>query len=129
MAMGHALVHTAVPRVSSEEGEWVEGERDVGPKDGTPFPVLLQLPTGGSEETVPRGRRSIQQPQILYEPFDVEGGEVTLTAADELKVTAEDLKGALGGATTVWQVDGDPTPLAKPGQLVGYLARLKRVKD
>lgn len=127
--MGHALVHTAVPIISSEDGEWIEGERDVEPIDGAEFAVLLQLPTGGPEETVPRGRRTIQQPQILYEPFDVEGGEVELTAADEIKVTAEELKGALGDTVTVWQVDGDPTPLSKPGFMVGYLARLKRVRD
>lgn len=129
MAMGHVLVHTAVPVISEEEGEWIEGETDVDAKDGTPFAVLFQLPTGGPEEVVPRGRRTIQQPQILYEPFDEAGGEVELTAADELKVTAPELKAALGAETTVWQVDGTPTPLSKPGFMVGFIARLKRVED
>lgn len=127
--MGHALVHTAVPIVSSEDGEWIEGETDVEPIDGTPFPVLLQLPNANPEENVPRGRRTITQPQMLYEPFDVNGGEVELTAEDEVKVTATELARVLGTETTVWQVDGDPTVLAKPGFVVGFLARLKRVKD
>ncbi|MGH2939450.1 MAG: hypothetical protein ACRDPE_15185 [Solirubrobacterales bacterium] len=129
MPIGRVTVHTAVPLVPTSTGEWIEGEEEVKPIEGTPFPVLLQLPTGGSEENVPRGRRTIQQPQIIYEPFDALGAEVVLSPADELLVTAAELAGALGALTTKWQVDGDPTPLAKPGQLKGFLARLKRVKD
>jgi hypothetical protein len=127
--IGRVTVHTAVPLVPNEAGEWIEGEKEVKPVEGAPFPVLLQLPTGGAEENVPRGRRTIQQPQIIYEPFDALGAEVNLSPADELLVTAPELAGSLGAATTKWQVDGDPTPLAKPGFLVGFLARLKRVKD
>lgn len=124
--MGRVMVHTAVPVVSSEEGEWIEGETDVEPKDGTPFPCLLQLPNASPEEVIPRGRRTIIQPQILFEPFDAAGGEVSLSAADEIKVTAPELTGP---DPVKYQVDGEPTQLAKPGTRIGFLARLKRVKD
>lgn len=126
MPIGRVTVHTAVPVVATEAGEWIEGEKEVVDTSGTPFNVLLQLPTGGSEEVVPRGRRTIKQPQIIYEPFDVTGGELTLSAEDELEVTAPELTGP---DPVKWQVDGDPTPLAKPGFLIGFLARLKRVED
>lgn len=126
MPIGRVTVHTAVPVEPRKSGDWVEGQRSGEPIEGAPFAVLLQLPTGGSEENVPRGRRTIKQPQILYEPFDATGAELAISSADELKVTAPELTGP---DPVLWQVDGDPTPLAKPGLKIGFLARLKRVED
>jgi hypothetical protein len=127
MALGDKTIHPAVPVEPKKSGEWVEGRRQVAEDEGPPFHVLLQLPTGGTEDsTVPRGRRVIKQPQILYEPFADDGSEVELKAADELLVTAPELTGP---NPVRWQVDGAPTPLAKPGFLIGWLARLKRVED
>lgn len=129
MPIGRVTVHTATPIVPTETGTWIEGEQEIKPVDGTPFPVLLQLPTPGAEENVPRGRRTVTQPQIIYEPFDALGGDVVLGAEDELRISAPELAPALGGVETTWQVDGRPTVLSKPGFLVGFLARLKRVED
>lgn len=126
MPLGSVTVHRAVQRRLQKTDEWVEGQRKTEETGGIPFPVLLQLPTGGSEEVSPRGRRKIKQPQILFEPFDEEGGELSISAEDELEITAPELTGP---DAVLWQVDGDPSPLAKPGFLIGYLARLKRVED
>lgn len=128
MPLGRVTVHTAVPLVTVRGDDWVEGDTDVAdPVEGTPFSVLLQLPNASPEENVPRGRRVIVQPQILYEPFDVKGGVIELSAADEVKVTAPELPGHAQPVT--YQVEGDPIPMAKPGITIGFLARLKRVKD
>lgn len=126
MPLGRVTVHLAVPIAPVQSGEWVEGRREKKDEPGTPFDCLLQLPTGGSEEAVPRGRRVIKQPQILYEDFDHAGAELAIDAEDELEITAPELTGP---DPVKWQVDGAPTPLAKPGFLIGYLARLKRVED
>lgn len=126
MPLGTVTVHRAVPIEARKSETWVEGQRAVDREKGIPFSVLLQLPTGGAEEVVPRGRRTVRQPQILYEPFDDEGNDVLLSAEDELEVTAPELTGP---EPVCWEVDGEPTPLAKPGHLIGYLARLKRVED
>lgn len=126
MPIGRVTVHTAVPVEPTKDGDWVEGQRQVKRTKGPAFAVLLQLPTGGAEEVAPRGRRTIKQPQIIYEPFDVAGGDLSISAADELEITAPEITGP---DPVLWQVDGDPTPLAKPGFLIGFLARLKRVED
>lgn len=126
MPLGRVTVHTAVPISPSKEGEWVEGRRERKDAPGTPFACLLQLPAGGTEENAPRGRRTIKQPQILYENFDATGGELSISPADELAITAPEVTGP---DPVRWQVDGAPTPLAKPGFRIGFMARLKRVED
>lgn len=128
MPLGSVLVHTAVRlREVAESGEYVEGEPpETKPTEGPPFDCFLILPRGGSEANVPRGRRVVDRPVILYEPLDQTGADLSLDAADEVLITAEEL---FGSEPKKYQIDGDPTPLAKPGFVVGFEAALKRVDD
>lgn len=129
MPLASVLVHVGVPVVETagERPEYVEGEPETTrPVDGSPFDCLLILPRGGDEDEIPRGRRKVKRPVILFEPFDVTGADFELRAEDRVKVTAPELTGV---DPVLWQVEGDPTPMAKPGFLVGYEAALKRVED
>lgn len=126
MPLGDVCVHTATPTGTVEEGDWIEGERDPVLVDGTPFDCFLMLPAA-REQSTPRGRRTIRQPTILYEPEDQAGAEIVLEAENELTIVAEELPGHADGMR--YQVDGDPEPLAAPGDLIGFEARLKAVKD
>lgn len=130
MSLASVLVHVGVPireEDPSAEEEWVEGEpAETAPVEGTAFDCFLIVPSGGEEENVPRGRRKIRRPVILYEPFDVTGADLALHAEDRVEITAPELTGS---EPVLWQIEGEPTPMAKPGYLVGYEASLKRVED
>jgi hypothetical protein len=130
MPLGSVLLHVGVPlreQPTEEDPEYVEGEpATTEPTEGAEFDCLLIFPRGGDEETPPRGRRTVKRPVILYEPFDVAGADLVLKAEDQVKVTAEELTGP---EPVTWQIDGEPTPMAKPGFLVGIEAALKRIDD
>jgi hypothetical protein len=126
MPLGDVCVHTATPTSTSEIGPRIEGERDQEPQEATPFDCFLMLPASREQDT-PRGRRTIRQPTILYEPEDQLGHAVLLEAENELMILAEELPGH--DEPVRYQVDGDPEPLAAPGDLIGFEARLKAIKD
>lgn len=126
MALGDVLVHSAYVLRPVQSGARIEGEHDVEDEEGTPFDCFLILPRGGQESNAPRGRRTITRPTLLYEPEDQLNGVVELDSTSKLMVTAEELTGP---DPVEWQVDGDPTPFARPGELIGFEVNLKRVSD
>jgi hypothetical protein len=128
MPLGTVLVHTATVKstvVDPDEETWVEGEPDEKEVTGPVFACFLQLTTT-SEEQSPMRRRRVEKPTLMYEPEDEEGNEFSLAPEDELLIVAEELTGT---DPVLWQVDGEPTPMAPPGYVVGYQAKLKRVVD
>jgi hypothetical protein len=141
MALGDKCVHTATPVLTTtateDEEHWIEGEPDEEIATGASFDCLYLAPTGASESDSPRGRRKISQPTILFEGERDDGSLIELIAEDEVVVFAEEVLGAskvtkVGGTDVpgvLFQVDGDPTPLAAPGDLIGWEARLKKVID
>lgn len=127
MPLGNVLVHVGIPQREESTPEYVEGEpASTEPTPGTPFDCFLIFNRGGSEEESKKGSRVIQRPSLLFEPFDVTGADFMLKASEKVEITAPEL---LGADAVLFQVDGDPTPFAKPGFLVGYEAALKRVRD
>lgn len=141
MPLGDVTVHEATPvetTQSTDEDTWVEGEPDEERNAGQPFDCFYMAPTGAREDRgSPRGRRKISQPTIMFEGERDDGSLIQLEAEDEVIVNAEEVLGA--GKTSkvgdqeipgvLFQVDGDPTPLAAPGDLIGWEARLKKVID
>lgn len=132
MPLADVLVHTAVPVVykRTETEERIAGEIDTTqegdePGEGVAFDCFLQLPQGQEAEQ-DRRRRKIRRPTILYENEDVMGQPFVLSAEDELDITAEELTGP---ESVRWKVEGEPEPLARPGELIGFQARLRRVSD
>jgi hypothetical protein len=130
MAYDDALVHTAVPLLTEEDGPWVNGEPDVEENPGAPFACCLFLPQDGDTPT-PRGARRVKTPLLLVADVDDDGSPVELAPEDELEVTVTpDLIPALGAETTRWQVEAGPQPFGPPGDdLVGSQVTLKRVRD
>lgn len=107
--------------------KYIEGEpTSTKPTAGTPFDCLFLVIRGGREQGVPKGTRTISQPVILFEPFDINGADFRLKASDKVLIRAEE---HFGDEAVLFQVDGPPTSMAKPGFMVGYEATLKRVDD
>lgn len=129
MAYGDQFPHTATPRRPTQSGTRVQGEREVKDVPGTPFACFLILPTGGREQPAPRGRRTVTTPTLLLPELDDAGAPVAITAELLIDVSAPEYAPQLGAETVRWQVDGDATPFAKPGELVGSMVTLKRVRD
>lgn len=124
--MGIPRPHTALPILYMQDGDRIEGERDVKSVIGTPFGCFLQLPQGEPDSSSPRGRRQIKRPTLLFRAKDMIGEVIDLRNEDELDIIAVKLT----GPTAVrWQVVGTPEYLAGPRRLVGFQARLKRVED
>lgn len=113
--------HTAWPVTGIDVGDEVEGEADDEPVTGAPFRCFLQF--RDSSETRPG--RQVKRPLLLFEPVDSEGIQFSLRADQELLIEASEL---FEGKQR-FQVDGDPTPLAPPGELIGYEAALRRVEE
>lgn len=147
MPLGDVMVHSATP-VSTTDGEaatWVEGEPDEDRTAGPAFDCFYMEGRGASEQpAIPRGRRKVEQPTILYEPERDDGSVIHLVAEDEIVIDPGDddglwaVFGGAGQTVTVgeeevpgvlFQVDGDPEPFQPPGEVIGYEARLKRVVD
>lgn len=124
MAYGDRFPHTAQVIEHRETGERIEGEKEVQDVAGAQFPCFLLLPTGGKEQPVPRGRRTITTPTLLLPP------DIELSSAADIDVVAPELPPPYGGPTPVrWQVVGEATPFVRPGQMVGSMVTLKRVND
>lgn len=126
--LGDVCVHEATPvstEASTDEETWVEGEPDEDEVKGASFDCFYMDP-GANTQNMPRGRRKIDDPTILYEAEREDGSLVEVVAEDELLILAEEI---LGPTPVRFQVNGDPTPLAAPGELIGYECRLKRVID
>lgn len=147
MPLGDVTVHSATP-VSTEQSTdpetWVEGEPDEKLVAGVLFDCFYMHGRGAAEVDVPRGRRKIEGPTIIYESERDDGSFVTLAAEDEVIIDPaddDDLWQVLGGPGQVvmidgdeipgvlFQADGDPEPFQPPGEVLGFQARLKRVLD
>jgi hypothetical protein len=127
---GDNFPHTASVIDFRETGARVQGEKEVKPFPGTPFACFLILPQGGAEQQLPRGRRTVTRPTLLVALEDDAGAPVVISSAAKIDVTAPELAQFLDGLETVrWEVDGDPTPFARPGDPVGSMVNLKRVRD
>jgi hypothetical protein len=126
VALGDRLEHLATPIRYVMEGERIEGERDVAAVPFTPFECLLLAPNAPRDDPSPRGRRVIKRPTLLYEPYDLLDEDPDLTPDVELDIEAEGLPERWQGR---WQVEGEPLPMGRPGELLGYQAFLKRVED
>lgn len=145
MSLGDVTVHLATPVLTTAADNWVEGEPDEIRKAGSAFDCLYLHGRGASEQpALPRGRRKVEQPTIIYEYERLDGSAIQLVAEDEIVIDPADDEGVwavLGGSGQVvkvgedevpgvlFQVDGDPEPFQRPGEVIGYEARLKRVVD
>jgi hypothetical protein len=141
MPLGDVMVHLATPIETTTDGNWEEGEPDEIRAPVEPFDCFYMQGRGASETpNVPRGRRKVEQPTILYEAERDDGSLIQLSAEDEIVIDAEEVLGiaaygmelegdqiAIPGV--LFQVDGDPEPFQPPGEVIGYEARLKRVVD
>lgn len=125
MALLDILVHRAVPSRIDTFGPIIEGEREEARVDGVPFALCL-FPTGVREGD--RAARRVDQPMMLVSGFDVQGRALWLHAEDRIRVTSA--PGLQDRDLAVYEVDGEPLPLGKPGLLPkGYQVNLKRVID
>lgn len=138
MPLGDITVHTATPisTVTDEEepATWIEGEPDEDEEEGIPFDCFFMISirrraasyaSGAREVELPL-QRKIEHPTILYEAERDDGSLIEIVAEDEVLIFAEEI---LGPEAKRFQVEGDPIPLAAPGELIGWEARLKRVID
>ena len=128
MPIGDVTVHVGVVLETESSGSYAQGEpAEVKPVIKQTIDCLLQIPRGGDEDSdAPKGRRKITRPMIIFEPFDVLGADFSLAAEDSILITAPELTGP---DPVLWQVVGDPTPFAPPGDVIGYEANLRRVED
>jgi hypothetical protein len=119
------LVHTGRPVTAEQAGPKVDGKARLEDVPGTPFDCVLFLPAPAAEAE--RQGRRVRRPTLMFGPLDRAGEPVTLGAKANVLVTAQELTGPDG---VLWQVDGDPQPLGKPGEdIIGSQASLVRVED
>lgn len=129
------MPHTATPVTYSDTGDptdWVEGEPGTDglePATGDPFPCFLFLPSGGGSADTPYRVRTVQTPQMLFDPLRDDGSVVDLKPEDELLIDAPELAPWTGAQVSRWQVNGRPLPFGPPGQVIGVLATLRQVDD
>lgn len=138
MPLADVCVHTATPvstRDDDEAGTWIEGEPDEKVVKGEPFDCFFLISirrrsnsnfSGAREEANFPTQRKIESPTILFEDERDDGTRVEISAEDEVDIVAEEI---LGADPIRFQVEGDPIPLAKPGEVIGWEARLRRVID
>lgn len=138
MPLADACVHTATPittRDATDPANWIEGEPDEEETTGEPFDCFFMISirrrsnsnfSGAREEANFPMQRKTESPTIIFEGERDDGSTIEITAEDELDIVAEEI---LGTAPVRFQVEGDPIPLAKPGELKGWEARLRRVID
>lgn len=128
MPFADIMVHVGVVLEVQSSGGYAQGEpAEVEPVPKQTIDCFLQLPRGADEdEEAPRGRRKITRPTLMYEPFDILGGDFTLKAEDLIDITAPELTGP---DPVRWQVVGDAEPFARPGDLIGSRSYLRRVED
>ena len=141
MALGDVMVHLATPIETTTDDNYIEGESDDLRAPVEAFDCFYMHGRGATEASnVPRGRRKIEQPTILYEAEREDGTMIHLSAKDEIVIDAEEVLGIAAYPIEVdgdeilvpgvlFQVDGDPEPFQPPGEVIGYEARLKRVVD
>jgi len=139
MPLGDVTVHTAVPVLTTtdtDEESYIEGEPDEDTVLGVPFDCLFLISirrratsssqSGANEDATFPEQRKIENPTILYEAERDDGTLVEVVAEDELNILAEEI---LGPLPIRFQVEGDPIPMAAPGELIGWECRLRRVID
>jgi len=103
-----------------ETGAKIEGERVVSRQLGTVFDVFLMV--GQSDEDRPGvAGGDTRRGTIMWEP-----PAPALTNEDRLLILAEELTGPVA---LEWALDGDPLPLAAPGDLIGFEARVVMVES
>lgn len=117
------LVHRAAPLVITDEGSVIEGEREERVTEATDFPCVL-FPAGSREAG--RGGRRIETPILLMTGVDILGGACLLHRENRIRMTS--WPGLDERDAGDYQVDGEPLPLGKPGQVPrGYEVNLRRV--
>lgn len=138
MPLADVCVHTATPvttRDATDPATWIEGEPDETVTMGTPFDCFFMISirrrsnsnySGAREEANFPTQRKIESPSVIFEAERDDGTEIEITAEDELDIVAEEIFGA---SPVRFQVEGDPIPFAKPGEVIGWEARLRRVID
>ena len=126
MPIGDVTVHSAQLVRMVETGAKIEGERVIARQLGAVFDVFLtygqsETPRSPTTETL-RGVAGgdTRRGSIMWEPPAPE-----LTNEDRLLIVAEELTGP---TALEWMLDGDPVPLAAPGDLIGFEARVVRVE-
>jgi len=131
MPLGDVCVHSGWPvatrdKVQDDDAEdlWLEGEPDEEEVEGEVFDCFYMDP-GEKEVTSPVSSKKIKQPTILLEGEREDGSPIVLKSEDQVKILAPEI---LGPDPVLFQVDGGPTPLAAPGDLIGWECRLKRVR-
>jgi hypothetical protein len=138
MPLGDVCIHTATPILTitdTDEESYVEGEPDEDTTPGVPFGCLFLMSirrratsntTGAREDATFPAQRKIESPTILYEAERDGGSPIEVVAEDEIDILAEEI---LGPSPVRFQVEGDPIPMARPGEVIGWECRLKRVID
>lgn len=118
MSVRAIMHHQARPWVTRGGGAFVEGERDETDVAGPIFRCVF-FPEG-TREAGRRGR-ILQQDQLMHVP-----GEATLNAEDKLELI--ELPGLQARYLGMYEVDGEPQQLGKPGAKPRViLVLLKRV--
>lgn len=131
MPLGDVCIHEAWPVVTTnvvkdedDEDLYIDGEPDEEPTTGKLIECFFMEP-GEKEQTSPVSSKKITQPTFLCEEIHPDGTLIKLKAEDDILVLAPEI---LGDDPVLFQVDGGPTPLAPPGEVIGYEVRLKRVR-
>lgn len=125
MALGSALVDRArIIRQEAAQAARVEGSTVLARVEGNWFRARLELPQGTEGQAPDSGRRrGVRAPTLMFESFDEENLDVTLTLEDYVEVESEQY------GTTVWRVDGNPQPIRKLRAVIGFQANLRRVEQ
>lgn len=129
------MPHVATPITYSDSGdlhEWIEGEPGADglePAQGQPFPCFLFLPSGGGAADTTYRLRTVQTPQMLFQPMRGDGSIIALEPESELLISAPELSPWTGAPVARWMLNGRPLPFGPPGQVIGVLATLRQVVD
>jgi hypothetical protein len=140
MPLADVCVHLATPLSTvddpgEEDKNWIEGEPDeTDALPGAAFDCFY-YESGATEQPNPVGTRKVKGPTILFEAERDDLSLIHLYAEDEIVIDAPEILGvgvvSLPGEIDIpgwrFQVEGDPTPLAPPGDIIGWECRIKKV--
>lgn len=88
------------------------------------FAALLQLPSGNLARDSSAGRRrEITAPTLMFDVVDEDNRPVVVTVRDRIEVESERF------GPSMWELTGDPQPLASLSETIGYQASMKKIAD
>lgn len=125
MGLDSAFVDRArVVRQEAVVGERVRGMTVMAPTQSAWFAALLQLPAGTELSDASQGRRRVvQTPTLMLDVFDEENEKVSVQAGDKVEVDS------VRFGVSMWEVSGDPMPVASLSDVFGYTVQVRRIAD